>query len=184
MFILKSKEQGYDIHLFEQYWTKKYSQQCLFIDPKQLKLENKKLIDQKTNYFIEQFIFELHQDEILDLSDEILELILTDKQLNYINDLRTIFILHDKRLFSLLSNQQFLYALLNTQQQTFTQLIPITYVINKIPNYLKDSIITNKQHWCIKPNAAGKGENITLGRNLFLYQNFGKKTNIFYQGLM
>ena len=163
MFILKSKEHGYDIHLFQQYWIKKYSQPCLFIDPKQLKIDNQKLMDKNTNDCIEQFILELHQDEILELSDDILDLFIKSNQLNYINDFRTIFILHDKRLFSLLSNQQFLYALLNDQQSTIAQLIPITYVINKIPNYLKDSIINNKQHWCIKPNSAGKGENVTIG---------------------
>ncbi|CAF1343522.1 unnamed protein product [Rotaria sp. Silwood1] len=167
MFVLKSKEHGYDIHLFQQYWTKKYSQPCLFIDPKQLKVENEKLFDKTTNYSIEQFILELHQDEILQLSDEILEIIIKNNQLNYINDLRTIFILHDKRLFSLLSNQQFLYALLNNSNDQFTQLIPITYIINKIPHYLKDSIINNKQDWCIKPNSAGKGENVTMGTNIY-----------------
>ncbi|CAF4651037.1 unnamed protein product [Rotaria sp. Silwood1] len=168
MFVLKSKEHGYDIHLFQQYWTKKYSQPCLFIDPKQLKVENEKLFDKTTNYSIEQFILELHQDEILQLSDEIIELLIKNKQLNYMNDLRTIFIVHDKRLFSLLSNQQFLYALVNNSQNTFTQLIPITYVINKIPYYLKDSIINNKQEWCIKPNLAGKGENVTIGVDVTL----------------
>ncbi|CAF4701857.1 unnamed protein product, partial [Rotaria sp. Silwood2] len=168
IFILKSKEHGYDIHLFKQYWTKKYSQPCLFIDPKELKIENKKLFDNNTNYCIEQFIFELHQDEILQLSDEIIELFIKNNQLNYINDLRTIFILHDKRLFSLLSNQQFLYALLNKSSHRFIQLIPTTYVINKIPNYLKDSMINNKQDWCIKPNSSGKGENITIGVDVTL----------------
>ncbi|CAF3692881.1 unnamed protein product [Rotaria sp. Silwood1] len=168
MFILKSKEYGYDIHLFQQYWTKKYSQSCLFIDPKQLIIENKNLFDKTTNYSIEQFILELHQDEILQLSDEIIELLIKNNQLNYMNDLRTIFIVHDKRLFSLLSNQQFLYSLVNNSQNTFTQLIPITYVINKIPYYLKDSIINNKQDWCIKPNLAGKGENVTIGVDVTL----------------
>ncbi|CAF3780438.1 unnamed protein product [Rotaria sp. Silwood1] len=56
----------------------------------------------------------------------------------------------------------------NNSQNTFTQLIPITYVINKIPYYLKDSIINNKQEWCIKPNLAGKGENVTIGVDVTL----------------
>lgn len=163
IFILKSKEDGYDIHLFQQYWTKKYSQPCLFIHPKELKAENKNIYDKNTNYLIEQLILELHQDEILQMSDEILEIFIENNRLNYMNDFRTIFILHDKRLLALLSNQQFLYALLNSSQNTLKQLIPLTYVINKIPNYLKDSIINNRQHWCIKPNSAGKGENVTIG---------------------
>ncbi|UJR35039.1 hypothetical protein I4U23_027815 [Adineta vaga] len=163
MFILKSQEHGYDIHLFEQYWNKKSSQTCFIINPKDLKIENNQLIDEKTNLSIEQFILELHQNEILDLSHEILQFLIRNNQINYINDLRTIFLLHDKRLFSLLSNQQFLYALLNTQQDKILQLIPKTFVIQQLPNYLKDSIINNKQHWCIKPNSSGKGENITIG---------------------
>ncbi|CAF4233287.1 unnamed protein product, partial [Adineta steineri] len=130
MFIVKSKEHGYDIHLFQQYWTKKSFQQY----------------------------------EILNLSDQILEYLICNNEINYINDLRTIFLLHDKRLFSLLSNQPFLYSLLNdNQQKPISQIIPKTFVINKIPNYLKDSIVHNKQDWCIKPNSGGKGENITIG---------------------
>lgn len=165
MFIIKSKEHGYDIHLFQQYWAKAYSQSCVFIDPKHLKTENNQLFDQNTNHSIEQCILELHQDEILQLPDEILELFIKNKQLNYINDLRTIFILHDKRLFSLLSNSQFLDVLLNNTQHQIPELIPKTYIINKIPNYLKDYVIHNKEYWCIKPNLAGKGENITIGMN-------------------
>ncbi|CAF4388421.1 unnamed protein product, partial [Adineta steineri] len=164
MFIVKSKEHGYDIHLFEQYWTKKSSQQCRIVHPNDLKIENNQLIDQQTNFIIEQFILELHQEEILNLSNEVLEYFIRNDEIKYINDLRTIFILHDKRLFSLLSNHQFLYSLLNdNQQKPISQIIPKTFVINKIPNYLKDSIVHNKQDWCIKPNSGGKGENITIG---------------------
>lgn len=169
MFILKDKEDGFDIHLFKEYWIKITSQDCLFIHPNQLKIENENLIDKKTNSIIEQFILELHQDEICDLSDDILQFLIENKQINYINDFRTIFILHDKRLFTLLSDKEFLYALLNdNQQESITQLIPKTFIINKIPNYLKDSILNNKQHWCIKPNSAGKGENVTIGLFFFL----------------
>ncbi|CAF3459328.1 unnamed protein product [Rotaria socialis] len=168
MYILKSKECGFDIHLFQQYWIKKYSQPCLFVDPKDLQIENKNLCNKNKTYFLEQFILELHQDEILELPDEILEFLIKNNQLNYMNDFRTIFILHDKRLFSLLSNRQFLYALLNSSQHIFSQFIPTTYVINNLPNYLRDSIICNKQDWCIKPNSAGKGENITIGVDVTL----------------
>ncbi|CAF1010630.1 unnamed protein product [Adineta ricciae] len=166
MFIVKLQEHGYDIHLFQQYWTKKSTQQCLIVDPNDLKVENEKLIDRKSNISIEQCILELHQNEILNLSDEILEFFIQNKQINYINDLRTIFLLHDKRLFSLLSNQSFLYVLLNSPFDKFLQFIPKTFVIDKLPNYLKDSIVKNKQHWCIKPNSAGKGENITIGADV------------------
>ncbi|CAF4048934.1 unnamed protein product, partial [Rotaria sp. Silwood2] len=51
---------------FNNIGQKKYSQPCFCIDPKQLTIENKSLFDKTTNYSIEQFILELHQDGIID----------------------------------------------------------------------------------------------------------------------
>ena len=163
MFIIKGKEHGYDIHLFKQYWEKKYHQQCLIVHPYQLIIRNNQLIDETNHWPIEQCLLELHQDEILELSEEILEYFLKNDRLNYFNDFRTIFLVHDKRLFSLLSNQAFLYALTNDHQLIFGQFIPLTYVIKTIPDYLRKSIIDNKGHWIIKSNNAGKGENVFIG---------------------
>ena len=165
MFIIKGREDGYDIHLFREYWTRVCRQECTFVDPTQLNVRQGRLFDQQSDSLIEQCVLELHQDEILSLSDDILHLFVSDSRLTYLNDLRTIFLLHDKRLFSLLSNSSFLYALLNEHvDPSFAQLIPTTFPINRIPTCIKDSIVKNKQHWCIKPNAAGKGEQITIGR--------------------
>ena len=163
MFIIKHKENGFDIHLFHKYWIKKFDQSCLFIYPQQLIIQNNQLIDQKSGLMIEQCLLELHQDEILQLPNEILKYFVRNNQLNYFNDFRTIFLLHDKRVFSLLSNQSFLYALMNSPQPKFQQWIPMTYVIKTLPNYLRNSIMENKQHWIIKSNSDGKGENIFIG---------------------
>lgn len=163
MFIIKNKEHGYDIHLFHQYWIKKFNQLCLFIHPEQLILRDNQLIDEKSGLKIEQCLLELHQDEIVQLSNEILEYFVRNNQLNYFNDFRTIFLIHDKRLFSLLSNQSFLYALIETFQPQFHQWIPMTYVIKTLSNSLRNSIMKNKQHWIIKSNSDGKGENIFIG---------------------
>lgn len=164
LFILKGRERGFDVHCFQKYWTKKYSRPCSFIDPNRLTVKNNLLFDAKGNHVIEQCILELHQDEILQLSDDVLQVLIRSEELNYFNDLRTIFLLHDKRLFTLLSNQEFLYALLNQVPQQFIDFIPSTFVVSKIPNYLKDCIINNKHDWCIKPNLFGKGEDVTMGR--------------------
>ena len=162
MFVLKSKENGFDIHLLAQYWRRETSQPCFFVDPKQLTIENEQLVEGGRRLIIDQCLLELHQEEILDLSDEILQFFLDDGRVNYLNDLRTIFLLHDKRLFSLLSNEPFLYAL--DKHSSLSQCIPKTYIISRIPEYLRRAMIEDRAHWCIKPNAAGKGENVTIGR--------------------
>ncbi|QGN94597.1 hypothetical protein Psal071_02119 [Piscirickettsia salmonis] len=48
---------------------------------------------------------ELHQNELENISDDILEYIILN--VNYVNDIRTVFITHDKRLFSILSNSPY-----------------------------------------------------------------------------
>ncbi|CAF4509201.1 unnamed protein product, partial [Rotaria magnacalcarata] len=72
-------------------------------------------------------ILELHQDEILALPEDIIHSLIHSSQIRYMNDLRTIFLVHDKRMFSLLSNQAFLNALWQAdydQTKILTQLIP------------------------------------------------------------
>ena len=165
MFILKSKEHGYDIHLFQQYWQRKSSKQCFFIEPTQLIIRNDRLIDQKTNFSIEQCLFELHQSELVDLPKSILEYFIRNREIKYSNDFRTIFILHDKRLLSLLSNEQFLYSLLNKTSRLI-ELIPKTFIIKNLSNYFLRSILETKSNWIVKANSSGKGQDVYLGKNL------------------
>ncbi|CAF4779641.1 unnamed protein product, partial [Rotaria socialis] len=111
-------------------------------------------------------ILELHQDEILALPEDIVHSLIHSSQIRIMNDLRTIFLVHDKRMFSLLSNQAFLNALWQTdydQTKILTQLIPTTYVIGQMPSYVRECVLAMKNNWCIKPNLGGKGENMSIG---------------------
>ncbi|CAF5068319.1 unnamed protein product, partial [Rotaria sp. Silwood1] len=94
--ILKSKEHGFDINLFQTYWINKYHQTCHVIHPDQIYVINGQLCNRNNGYPIEQLIMELHQDEILSFSDDILHTFIYNTQLRYMNDLRTIFLVHDK----------------------------------------------------------------------------------------
>lgn len=64
--------------------------------------ENNKLLHQ--NNIIENIVLELHQNEIMNLSDNILKglLELSDKG-HCLNDLRSILLVHDKRLLTIMS---------------------------------------------------------------------------------
>lgn len=84
-----------------------------FIRPDQLSIckDGKKLIIRsKSNedLHIDQFLCELHQQEILSLPESILEVLVKSRNLVLVNDLRTILIGHDKRFLTLLSQDNFL----------------------------------------------------------------------------
>jgi len=162
--ILKSKEFGFDINLFSQFWRNKYQQNCDFVLPKHLKISNGNLIDRTNGKLLEQIIFELHQDEIVEIDDEILQFCIENDRIKFINDFRTIFLLHDKRLFSLLSNSSFLYGLTGRFPSTsFNEIFPRTWTIDRIPKFLRQTILNDRHHWLIKPNSLGKGEQILIG---------------------
>lgn len=88
-----------------------------FVRPDQLSIckNGKKLIirnKSNENIHIEQFLCELHQQEILSLPESILEILVKSRNSVLINDLRTVMIGHDKRFLTLLSQDNFLSNLI------------------------------------------------------------------------
>lgn len=82
---------------------------------------------------------------------------------NLLNDLRTVFLIHDKRLFSILSNETFLKAVLTQAEiAEFTKTIVPTYSRLERPD-LWSKAKAEKDNWIIKPRALGKGINVFAG---------------------
>lgn len=110
--ILKHKEHGHDVHLFASLLPNVH-----FVRPGELAVsqDGKKLLvrtndkknKQNIEIHIDQFICELHQQELLALPERILELLVKSSRV-VVNDLRTIMIGHDKRFLTLLSQDSFL----------------------------------------------------------------------------
>ena len=117
-------------------------------------LQNKNLLHKSA------VINELNQMEIEGLPVDIIEAIAAS---NSLNDLRSIFLIHDKRFMALMSNTEFLSAFL-TQDQI--------KILNRtmIPTftYFQDSDTwaqarTNKDEWILKHRLLGKSEKVYAG---------------------
>ena len=107
----------------------------------------------------EQFIIELHQDELLRLNDNFLEALIKS---NYINDLRTILIGHDKRLLSVFSSQEIMLRYISMEEfKILNKYIIQTYVPN---NEINKKVISNKNYWILKKYGGGKGIGMYIGK--------------------
>ncbi|RNC77477.1 hypothetical protein DA717_10090 [Piscirickettsiaceae bacterium NZ-RLO2] len=74
---------------------------------------------------------ELHQNELENISDDILEHIILN--VNYVNDIRTVFITHDKRLFSILSNSEIMNRYLSNEEVgVLSKHVIETYLLSKL----------------------------------------------------
>lgn len=120
---------------------------------------------------IDQFLIELHQHEILSLPIEILAALVNSSKL--LNDLRTIFIGHDKRFLTILSRDDILSDYLDekhhdTIRKHRIHSILASDLLERHANALslRKEICENRSEWVLKPCLLGKGEGIIFGKNL------------------
>jgi hypothetical protein len=104
-------------------------------------------------------------NELNQMDLEMLDLALIEKiaAANSLNDLRTIFLIHDKRFLSVLGNTSFLADFLTDQEISFlTRHIIPTYTRSQAPE-LWQQAWANKDGWILKPFLLGKSEKTLAG---------------------
>ncbi|GEM77064.1 hypothetical protein [Vibrio sagamiensis] len=155
IFILRDKEKGYDINTLKSYLRYK-NVNVIDIKPSELYLKGNSLKGKGVD--CEQLIMELHQSELDNLDPRIAENIILN--VNYVNDIRTIMIVHDKRLFVCLSDFEIMSRYLNEQDTLYLlqHIIP-TYLIDNV----KNEILKNKSNWVLKKCLSGKGDGMYIG---------------------
>jgi len=146
--VLKDREDGYDIHSF------------LFEHPK-AKLFDIKSIESILKRY-QTIILELHQDEVEKHLKGICDAIQAGKEV--INDPRTLFIVHDKRLLSVLSNEKIMKRYLSKKDARLLK-------NHVIPTYVKgsdDRIFSfarnKKARFVAKKAISGKADGLYIGK--------------------
>jgi len=154
--IVKGRESGYDIHcLYRELANLRYD--IAFVDPKTLKFDHNCLL--AAGLPCRQFILELHQEELLCLPEAVLHHLIS--QTHYLNDIRTLLIVHDKRLLSILCDQHIMQRYLsNSEVRLLQQHIIETHVIHTVN---KHAILSYPECWVFKKTLSGKGEGMYLG---------------------
>ncbi|KAF5271469.1 hypothetical protein FQR65_LT05089 [Abscondita terminalis] len=154
VYIFFDKEKSFDIFLLQNIFKKILPNLPLkFLTPSEYSLKN------QSEKHCFQAILNLHQDELFNLKSDLLNEI-TNKV--YFNDLRTILIVHDKRLLSILSNQTIMSRYLSSEKcnRLATYIIPTYTVTDNILQNIK----TNPKNWVLKKVSTGKGEGMYIGK--------------------
>lgn len=107
-------------------------------------------------------ILELAQSEIESLTSTSLHAII---DADHMNDLRTIYLIHDKRFFAVLGNHEFLNAALGQQDaDEFRRYLIPTYGSHERPDVWENALY-EKEKWIIKHRALGMGLEVHAGKN-------------------
>lgn len=145
--ILKAFEQGWDIHVLRKRWGR----DCELLNPKALTVGH--LAGWRS------VVLELHQHELLGkVPVELLHTLAEHP--GVLNDLRTIFIGHDKRLLALLSTERVLEDYLEADDVALLRrhVIP-TWVKGDAPEKVREAL-AHPAGWLAKPPRSGKGQGI------------------------
>ena len=151
-YIFKGEEKGADIHfLRNELINAGYATQVV---PMNFRVKVKANV-----------LLELQQHEIM--QGETLEHLLYLNQNNaMLNDLRTIFIVHDKRLLSIFHRDDLLEDYCELADRSLLKRHVAETYVPKLNPEIVHTAIRNKQDWLLKPNSLGKGEGIVIGKNV------------------
>ncbi|EWC43785.1 hypothetical protein DRE_07350 [Drechslerella stenobrocha 248] len=166
--ILKGREAGFDIH----YLPQALPSRVVFAEPSQIQIVStqtgNKLVHTVEGRETEiiQVVSELHQDEILSLSEDLLwEVSIRSR----INDLRTIMLVHDKRMLAIVRQELgdlVLRGVLSSSEATLlADSIPDT-LLPGTPEYQRVLQGEAGQAWLFKPASSGKGAGIVFRKDV------------------
>ncbi len=159
LIMVHKNEKGTEIfNLFSEF--RKNGLETLIALPSDLKAENGILT--LNGLPVSQFIFEMDREELRYFSPEVLNIIIRD--CNYLNDVRTLILVHDKRILAVLYDQDIMSGLLPADDYAFLRnfLIP-TFSLGSAEK--KAEIIQSPLKWILKQNSGGRGIGIYLSDN-------------------
>jgi hypothetical protein len=147
--ILKASEPGWCIHLLQAFW----GQRCEMLAPQELTAGHLSRW--------QAVVLELHQHELLGTMSAELQVALAAHP-GVLNDLRSIFIAHDKRLLALLSTTDVLQDYLEADDVARLQrhVVP-TWVKGLAPDKVREAL-AHPSGWLAKPPRSGKGKGIVV----------------------
>lgn len=105
----------------------------------------------------EQLILELDREELKRIKPEVIKALVQSK--NCLNDVRTLILVHDKRILSVLYNQSIMSDYLRPEDYAFLRrfLIP-SYTLDS--EQIRHRLIHSSSNWALKKNSGGRGIDI------------------------
>lgn len=148
--VVKDREEGYDIHfLLADHPNVK------LIRPEQLASEVSGLKKSIT------VICELHQDELQECLPILCDILLSGGAV--INDPRTIFIAHDKRLLAAFTDKKILGSYITaTEAQELSKAFIPSFLAPRAKQQ-QSSALRDKSKWILKRAISGKGDGLVMG---------------------
>ncbi|MEJ2043440.1 MAG: hypothetical protein P8X74_02735 [Reinekea sp.] len=110
---------------------------------------------------VEQFLLEIDREDLCLFKSAVIEAIIT--QSNYINDVRTLILVHDKRILSLLANAELMSRYLTEKEWAgLNRFLPQS--LDLTDDNVFRQILDSQNQWVIKKSSGGRGVDLYIGQ--------------------
>jgi hypothetical protein len=154
IILVHDNEKGTEVfNLLNEFGKKGLS--SISASPTDLKLHNGQVT--LNNKAVSQFILEMDREELRKFSPDVLHHIIHSG--TYFNDVRTLILVHDKRVLAALYDESIMADYLSEEDYLFLRpfLIP-TFTLSEAVR--REEVIHSKQNWLLKQNSGGRGIDI------------------------
>lgn len=151
LFYLHNFEEGTEVYdLFNE--LRKHGFSIADITPDKLELKNGVLVVEEE--IATQFILEMDREGLKKIEPKILKALIESE--NCLNDVRSLILVHDKRILSVLYNQEIIGDYITKEEYDFLKrfLIP-SYILES--DQKRKMLISSTSNWILKKNSGGKG---------------------------
>jgi hypothetical protein len=146
LIVVKGIERGYDMRLLVDHW----------------KLPVVTPAEAAPSMLADRFaMLELHQHEMLDeVSPEAMTALARDGR--HLNDVRTVFLVHDKRLLVVMTSDIVRDYVSGEDLATLARHVAPTFVVG-LNDAIREEASERQHEWVLKPNLLGKAEGVVVG---------------------
>ncbi|MFD2565770.1 hypothetical protein [Pseudotenacibaculum haliotis] len=151
IFIVRKSEKGTEVNYLKNELASK-GITMIDVAPEDLQLVGGQVMagDQAAR----QFYLEMDREELKSFDKDVLKAII--KSGRCINDVRTLILIHDKRILTLLYNEEIMGSYINLDDYNFLKsyLIPSFNIDNPGD---REFLLNSEENWILKPNSGGRG---------------------------
>ncbi|MEQ6124199.1 hypothetical protein AAON49_08375 [Pseudotenacibaculum sp. MALMAid0570] len=151
IFFIQKDKMGIELDYLKTELDKK-GVKMICVSPEDLKFEEGQVM--AGDQIARQFFLNIDRDELKNFEKDVLRAII--KSGRCINDVRTLILIHDKRVLALLFNEEVMGSYANIDDYMFLKnyLTP-SYTIHDAKD--REFLINTTENWILKPNSGGNG---------------------------
>jgi len=156
--LIIDNEKGCEIHSLLREFRQK-GLETRIAKPQDLELKNGKI--QLDGSQLEQFILEVDREELRKFQPEVIEKIIRESR--YFNDVRTLILVHDKRILAVLYDEDIALDYLPSELYQVLRpfLIP---TFSLASSNIKQVVLSDPAKWVLKQNSGGRGLGMYVGK--------------------